>query len=157
MNGEKIWISLDELKTMEDFEYNFPELLLYKKGIYCCAELNPVTNRKSWQCPKCGNQFHPSAGTIFHKSSLLYTWWWIIIIELLENRNKPLGEIYSQWLEEGVSYPTAHRMYHLVKSRIEYDKINVSMAAPYIKTKRKYIRVYTEDKLISELKASEIF
>lgn len=156
MNNE-IWIEKSELRGIDGAETELPELLLYKKGIYCCVDLSPVKGRKSWQCPRCGNQFYPSAGTILHKSTTTYTIWYLIIDYLLEDRNTRLCEIYNSFLINIITYQSAHRIYHLVKSRVVGNRINVAKSVPFVRTKRQYLRTYTKDTLMSQLVASEIF
>ena len=40
-----------------------------------------VQQRQSWTCTHCGHHLHPTAGTIFHKSSTSLHLWWLFALE----------------------------------------------------------------------------
>lgn len=64
--------------------------------------------RQSWTCTACGHHIHPTAGTIFHKSSTSLHLWFYAIYLMSSTR----CGISAKQLEReiGVNYKTAHRM-----------------------------------------------
>ena len=69
--------------------------------------------RRSWTCTACGHHLHPTAGTIFHKSSTsLHQWFYAIY--LLTSTG---GRFSAKQLERelGVTYKTAWRLTHLIR------------------------------------------
>lgn len=116
------------LKNMQD---DFPDdkacldwLLNYRypNGITCknCGLVNArhhyIASRKSYSCQACGHHVHPTAGTIFHKSSTPLTTWFHAIY--LISRNKT--GVSARYLERelGVTYKTAWRMSKLIRNRL---------------------------------------
>jgi transposase len=91
---------------------------LYPDGIYCvnCERVTThhrVKSRPSYSCQFCGHHVHPTAGTIFHKSSTSLHLWFQGIYLMSSTRcgisAKQLGR------EIGVNYKTALRMFHKVR------------------------------------------
>jgi transposase len=91
---------------------------LYPDGIDCknCERVTPhyrVQSRPSYSCQFCGHHVHPTAGTIFHKSSTSLHLWFQAIYLMSSTRcgisAKQLGR------EIGVNYKTALRMFHKVR------------------------------------------
>jgi transposase-like protein len=69
--------------------------------------------RQSWTCTACGHHIHPTAGTIFHKSSTsLHLWFYAIYLV----SSSKCGIAAKQLEREiGVNYKTALRMLHLIR------------------------------------------
>jgi transposase len=69
--------------------------------------------RQSWTCVACGHHLHPTAGTIFHKSSTSLHLWFYAMYLITSTRcgisAKQLGR------ELGVTYKTAWRMFRLIR------------------------------------------
>lgn len=115
--------------TLRDMQTEFPDdkscldWLLncrYPQGITCknCQRVTKhhfITSRKSYECQFCGNHIHPTAGTIFHKSSTPLTLWFYAIYLMSSTRTG----ISAKQLERelGVTYKTAWRMFTLIRSR----------------------------------------
>lgn len=70
--------------------------------------------RQSWTCTGCGYHLHPTAGTIFHKSSTSLHLWFYGIYLMTSTR----CGISAKQLERelGVTYKTAWRMFHLIRN-----------------------------------------
>jgi transposase-like protein len=68
--------------------------------------------RQSWTCQGCGYHMHPTAGTIFHKSSTSLHLWFYAMHLMTSTR----CEISAKQLERelGVTYKTAWRMANLI-------------------------------------------
>lgn len=72
--------------------------------------------RQSWTCTACGHHIHPTAGTIFHKSSTSLHLWFYAIYLMSSTR----CGISAKHLEReiGVNYKTALRMLRLIRSEL---------------------------------------
>ena len=72
--------------------------------------------RQSWTCTKCGHHLHPTAGTIFHKSSTSLHLWFYAMYLMTSTR----CGISAKQLERelGVTYKTAWRMFHLIRHEL---------------------------------------
>lgn len=72
--------------------------------------------RQCWTCTACGHHIHPTAGTIFHKSSTSLHLWYYAMYLMTSTR----CGISAKHLEReiGVSYPTAHRMMKLIRNEL---------------------------------------
>lgn len=119
--------------TFNDFLENFPDdkaCLAYIKnkrwpdGIHCkkCERVTKhhyATSRRSYCCQFCGNHVHPTAGTIFHKSTTSLVLWFYAIYLMSQTR----GGISAKQIERelGVTYKTAWRMCKLIRSRLDED------------------------------------
>jgi transposase len=70
--------------------------------------------RQSWTCTGCGLHLHPTAGTIFHKSSTSLHLWFYAMYLMTSTR----CGISAKQLERelGVTYKTAWRMFHLIRT-----------------------------------------
>jgi transposase len=70
--------------------------------------------RQSWTCTACGHHIHPTAGTIFHKSSTSLHLWFYAIYLMASTR----CGISAKQLERelGVNYKTAWRMFKLIRT-----------------------------------------
>ena len=72
--------------------------------------------RQSWTCTACGHHIHPTAGTIFHKSSTSLHLWFYAIYLVSSSR---CGIAAKQLEREiGVNYKTALRMLHLIRQEL---------------------------------------
>src|SRR4051812_11513689 len=72
--------------------------------------------RQSWTCTGCGHHVHPTAGTIFHKSSTSLRLWFHAIYLMTSTR----CGISAKQLERelGVSYRTAWRMMNRIRNEL---------------------------------------
>lgn len=84
-----------------------------------CEQVRPFKRyatkqqRQSWTCTACGHHIHPTAGTIFHKSSTSLHLWFYAIYLVSSSR---CGIAAKQLERElGVNYKTALRMLHLIR------------------------------------------
>ncbi len=117
--------------TLLDFEKQFPnddvclEWLkdyLYPNGIFCdkCQQItkhHKVASRKSYSCQICGHHVHPTAGTIYHKSSTPLRLWFYAAFLMGSTR----CGISAKQLERelGVTYKTAWRMFKQIRSMLD--------------------------------------
>lgn len=117
--------------TVKDFRKQFPnddvclewlKNYLYPDGIHCinCDKVTPhyrVKGRKSYSCQFCGHHVHPTADTIYHKSSTPLTDWFYAIFLMASTR----CGISAKQLERelGVTYKTAWRMFHQIRSMLD--------------------------------------
>ncbi len=113
-----------ERYTIKDFRKQFPDddaclvwlkQYLFPQGITCkvCQKItkhHKVAKRKSYSCDRCGHHVHPTAGTIYHKSSTPLTDWFYAVYLMASTR----CGISAKQLERelGVTYKTAWRMFH---------------------------------------------
>lgn len=120
--------------TFKDFDGEFPDDaaclrwlvgFLYPYGIHClkCSEVLPhhqLANRpKVWSCGRCGTHTHPTAGTIFHKSSTSLRTWFHAIFLMSATR---CGISAMQLMREtGVTYKTAWRMFNQIRRMLNED------------------------------------
>ncbi len=123
-----------EKYTIRDLRREFPNdeaclewLKNYRwpDGIFCdtCQEVTNhylVIKRKSYSCQTCGNHVHPTADTIFHKSSTPLTLWFHAVYLMSQTR----GGIAAKQVERelGVTYKTAWRMCKLIRERLDEDQ-----------------------------------
>lgn len=80
-----------------------------------------VNNRRSYQCPCCGFQLYPTAGTVFEKSRTPLTYWFYLIFLQTTTRNGVAAKEIERQLN--VCYETALRMCHQVKKLMANMKI----------------------------------
>jgi transposase-like protein len=122
--------------TIKDFRDDFPDEqaclvwlkdYLYPDGIYCkiCKKITPhhaMRTRKSYSCETCGHHVHPTAGTIFDHSSTQLTLWFYAIYLMASTR----AGISAKQLERelGVTYKTAWRMFHQIRSMMGDEDSN---------------------------------
>lgn len=113
--------------TIRDLQTDFPDDAaclrwlvgyLYPEGIFCgkCARVTThhlMKTRRSVSCESCGHHVHPTAGTIFHKSSTPLTLWFYAIYLMTATR----AGISAKQLERelGVTYKTAWRVFHQIR------------------------------------------
>ena len=97
----------------------------YPNGIYCknCGKITKhhlMKSRRSFSCQNCGHHVHPTAGTIFHKSTTPLVTWFYTIYLMAQTR----GYISAKQIQRktGVTYKTAWRMCYLIRKKLdEYD------------------------------------
>lgn len=75
-----------------------------------------MQQRQSWTCTACGHHLHPTAGTIFHKSSTSLHLWFYAMYLMTSTR----CGISAKQLERelGVTYKTAWRMANLIRTQL---------------------------------------
>jgi transposase-like protein len=80
------------------------------------ARYSTSQQRQSWTCTACGHHLHPTADTIFHKSSTSLHLWFYAMYLMTSTR----CGISAKQLERelGVTYKTAWRMAHLIRTRL---------------------------------------
>jgi transposase-like protein len=116
--------------TVRDFEAQFPDdatclewlrTFLYPNGVHCpkCNKItrhHRVASRPSYSCDECGHHVHPTAGTIFHKSSTSLRLWFYAIYLMSSSR----CGISAKHLERelGVTYKTAWRMFKQIRTML---------------------------------------
>ena len=72
--------------------------------------------RQSWTCTGCGHHLHPTAGTIFHKSSTSLHLWFFAMYIMASTR---CGVSAKQLERElGVTYKTAWRMFNKIRNQL---------------------------------------
>ncbi len=96
--------------------------------------------RQSWTCTACGLHLHPTAGTIFHKSSTSLHLWFYAMYLITSTR----CGISAKQLERelGVTYKTAWRMFNVIRnSLMTNDDVKlagtVEMDEMYLNPKRR--------------------
>lgn len=123
-----------ERYTKKDFDCQFPNdavcldwlcTYLYPDGIYCknCEQVTKhhrVKSRPSYSCDHCGNHVHPTAETIFHKSSTPLTTWFYAIYLMAQTRCGISAKQIER--ETGVTYKTAWRMFKQIRSMLSPEK-----------------------------------
>jgi transposase len=75
--------------------------------------------RQSWTCTGCGHHVHPTAGTIFHKSSTSLHLWYFAIYMITSTRCGVSAKMLER--EIGVSYKTAWRMLNKIRNELMAD------------------------------------
>jgi transposase len=75
-----------------------------------------VKDRPAYDCDTCGFHLHPTAGTIFHKSSTSLHLWFYAMYMITSTRSG----ISAKQLERelGVTYKTAWRMLNLIRNQL---------------------------------------
>jgi transposase-like protein len=119
--------------AFKDFERDFPtedaclewlKNYLYPNGIFCetCQAVtkhHKVTSRKSYSCQHCGHHVHPTARTIYHKSSTsLHTWFHAIYLMASTRCGISAKQLER---ETGVTYKTAWRMFKQIRTMLPED------------------------------------
>jgi transposase len=72
--------------------------------------------RQSWTCTACGHHVHPTAGTIFDKSSTSLHLWFYAMYLMSSTRTGLSAKQLER--ELGVSYKTAWRMLNLIRTEL---------------------------------------
>jgi transposase-like protein len=82
----------------------------------CERRFHRVNGRPSYDCDTCGHHIHPTAGTIFHKSSTSLHLWFYAMYIMASTR---CGVSAKQLERElGVTYKTAWRMFTLIRNQL---------------------------------------
>lgn len=96
----------------------------YADGTECpkcgkASKFHKITGRTAYSCQYCGHQVYPTAGTIFHKSTVSLQFWFYGIYLMSSTR----CGISAKQLEReiGVTYKTAHRMFKLIRTLLSQD------------------------------------
>jgi transposase len=96
----------------------------YPEGIYCptCKKVTKhhrESKRPSYACQFCGHREHPMVGTIFENSATSLRLWFYAIYLMASTR----CGISAKQLERelGVTYKTAWRMFHQIRTLFEQD------------------------------------
>ena len=78
-----------------------------------------VASRPSYSCDSCGQHLHPTANTVFHKSSTSLRHWFHAIFLMSSTR----CGVSAKQLERdlGVTYKTAWRMFHLIRNQLMHQ------------------------------------
>jgi Transposase and inactivated derivatives len=119
--------------TIRDFERDFPTEeacldwlrdFLYPEGIFCklCQAITKhhrVKSRMSYSCNRCGHHEHPMANTIFMDTRTSLRSWFHAIFLMASTRCGISAKQLQR--ETGVSYKTAWRMFHKIRSLLEED------------------------------------
>jgi transposase-like protein len=116
--------------TINDFNRNYPDedtclerlrKRHYPDGSACEKCLRETkyhrdAGRRSYSCQFCGHHVHPTAGTIFHKSTTPLRLWFHAIHLMAQTR----CGISAKQLERtlGVTYKTAWRMFNKIRSML---------------------------------------
>ena len=117
--------------TLKDFQKQFPDdatclewlrNYLYPDGVYCetCEAVTKhhrVVSRPSYSCDSCGHHVHPTADTIFHKSSTPLTTWFYAIYLMAQTRCGISAKQIQR--ETGVTYKTAWRMFKQIRTMLD--------------------------------------
>ena len=119
--------------TIQDFDWDYPDDAAclerlrqrrYPDGSRCercerTTKYHRDAARRSYSCQWCGHHVHPTAGTIFHKSTTpLKVWFYAAFLMA----HTSCGDSAKQLERElGVTYKTAWRMYHLIPKMLCED------------------------------------
>ena len=124
--------------TMKDFDKEFPDNATclewiknhrWPSGISCrkCQTVTKhhrVFKRSCYECDICGTQVYPTAGTIFHKSTTPLRTWFQAIYRMASTRCGISAKQIQR--ETGVTYKTAWRMFHQVRTLLGEDITGMS-------------------------------
>jgi transposase-like protein len=78
-----------------------------------------VKSRASYSCDTCGHHLHPTAGTIFRKSSTSLHLWFYALYLMSSTRCGVSAKHLER--ELGVTYKTAWRMFNLIRNELMAD------------------------------------
>jgi transposase len=83
------------------------------------SKFHRITGRSAYSCQFCGYHAYPTAGTIFHKSTVSLQLWFFAIYLMSSTR----CGISAKQLEReiGVTYKTAHRMFKQIRTLLAED------------------------------------
>ena len=113
--------------TIQDFNRDFPDddaclewlrRHLHPDGIFCkvCQRITKhhrVVSRPSYSCDWCGHHVHPTAGTIFEKSTTSLRLWFHAFYLMAQTRCGISAKQIER--ETGVTYKTAWRMFDKIR------------------------------------------
>jgi transposase len=78
------------------------------------SKFHRITGRSAYSCQYCGHHVYPTAGTIFHKSTVSLQLWFYAVYMMSSTR---CGVSAKQLEREiGVTYKTAHRMFKQIRT-----------------------------------------
>jgi len=117
--------------TIQDFNKQFPnddaclewiKNHFYPNGIYCplCQMItrhHRMTTRRSYSCDRCGHHVHPTAGTIFEKSTTSLRDWFYAMFLISATRCGISAKQLQR--ETGVTYKTAWRMFREIRKLLQ--------------------------------------
>src|SRR3954453_18262876 len=75
-----------------------------------------VNGRPSYDCDTCGHHIHPTAGTIYHKSSTSLHLWYAAAYMITSTRCGVSAKTLER--ELGVTYKTAWRMFNKIRNEL---------------------------------------
>lgn len=83
------------------------------------SKFHRIKGRSAYSCQFCGNHVYPTAGTIFHKTTVSLQLWFYAIYLMSSTR----CGISAKQLEReiGVTYKTAHRMFKQIRTLLADD------------------------------------
>jgi transposase len=124
--------------TINDFNEMFPDDAaclewlknhLYPNGVFCetCQRITKHhrdASRPSYSCDFCGNHVHPTADTIYHKSSTSLRLWFYAVYLMASTRCGISAKQIQR--ETGVTYKTAWRMFKQIRSMLSEDDAKLS-------------------------------
>jgi transposase len=90
---------------------------LHRERLANCQKITPhhqMKTRKSFSCETCGHHVHPTADTIFHKSSTPLTLWFYAVYLMASTRTGISAKQLE--CELGVTYKTVWRMFHQIRA-----------------------------------------
>ena len=103
--------------------------MFVSNGIFCetCQKITKhykVASRRSYSCQDCGHHVHPTADTIYHKSTTPLRLWFYAVYLMAST----LCGISAKQLERelGVTYKTAWRMFKQIRSMLAEDDTQLS-------------------------------
>jgi transposase len=114
----------NELFPSEDACLDWLRHKLYPQKIYCINCKKPtrfyrIKNRKAYGCDLCGRQISPTANTIFdHSPTPLRSWFYAIYLMSTTRCGISAKQLQR---ELGVTYKTAWRMFHQIRSLLQKD------------------------------------
>jgi transposase len=79
-------------------------------------KFHKLANHPAWACDTCGHHLHPTAGTIFHKSSTSLQLWFYAMYLMASTRCGVSAKHLER--ELGVTYKTAWRMANLIRNQL---------------------------------------
>jgi transposase len=82
-------------------------------------KFHKVADRPAWDCDSCGYHLHPTAGTMFHKSSTSLQLWFYAMHLMTSTRCGISAKQIER--ELGVTYKTAWRMAKLIRQELMAD------------------------------------
>jgi transposase-like protein len=85
--------------------------------------------RQSWTCTGCGHHIHPTAGTIFAKSSRPLTDWFYVMYLVSSSRCGVAAKQVER--ELGVNYKTAWRMLNRVRNELMQQDDNEPLSGEF--------------------------
>lgn len=98
---------------------------LYPNGIRCqvcniVTKHHKALNKPYYSCDKCGNHVHPTAGTLFHKSTTPLNIWFKVIGQILHSQKRISAKEIQR--EFGITYKTAWRMVQKINAVLQENQ-----------------------------------